>query len=519
MLNSEDVRDPSDQITLWSDITMLSLVLFCVICGLWVWLRLRRNPHEPPAFPGGLPLIGHSHLITGDSVQLWKSVKEMSYNSLEVGGVISARIGPRTIYVVTDPDDCLTVSNLCLEKDGFYEFAKPWLGEGLVTGKVSVWKHHRKLLNPAFSQVVLDGFLGVFNSQSRRLVRDVENEVDKGPFDHWIYTRHNALETICLTALGIDFNENSVLNSSYVQATETIFNVFVERFQKFWIHNHFIYSWSSLRKKQDKCLKILHNMSNTVLQKRKEEYLSNKRNGNLEKTSGTKFKAFLDLLLELSIEKGAFNDREIREQVDTMIVGGHDTSASVLMYTLLLIGSYPEVQEKILEELHQVFGDEDRDATKTDLSQLIYMEAVLKESMRIYPIVPVTARYLDRNVKLRNCTLSAGRTCFMFVYGIHRHPMWGPDAEEFKPERWMNPATLPECPTAFAGFSMGRRICIGKSYAFMSMKTSLAHFLRHYEVFGDHTKLELKIDVMLKPESGYYIAIKKRKPASKTSTS
>lgn len=58
----------------------------------------------------------------------------------------------------------------------------------------------------------------------------------------------------------------------------------------------------------------------------------------------------MDLLLELSIEKGAFNDREIREHVDTMIVGGHDTSASVLMYSMLLVGSYPEVQDKVFEE-------------------------------------------------------------------------------------------------------------------------------------------------------------------------
>lgn len=58
----------------------------------------------------------------------------------------------------------------------------------------------------------------------------------------------------------------------------------------------------------------------------------------------------MDLLLELSIEKGAFNDREIREHVDTMIVGGHDTSASVLMYSMLLVGSYPEVQDKVFQE-------------------------------------------------------------------------------------------------------------------------------------------------------------------------
>ncbi|CAH0721102.1 unnamed protein product, partial [Brenthis ino] len=487
------------------------IILICVAFGLWVWYRRNANKNEPPAIPGGLPLIGHAHLLIGDSEQLWNSVKELSYESLRVGGVISASIGPRTIYVITDPDDFLTVANTCLEKDGFYEFAKPWLGEGLVTGTVSIWKVHRKLLNPAFSQVVLDGFLDVFNKQARRLVKDLAEEVGKGPFDHWVYTRHNALETICLTALGVDFTDKTILNSQYVNAAEQMFNVLVDRFQKFWLHNHFIYSWSSLRKKQDGYLKILHNLSDTVLKKRKAEYLNNNNPKMVEKVQGLKFKPFMDLLLELAIEKEAFNDREIREHVDTMIVGGHDTSASVLMYSMLLVGSYPHVQERIFEELNDVFGDDDRDLTKYDLSRLFYLEAVLKETMRFYPIVPVTARYLDKNVKLRNCTLTKGRTCFMFVYGVHRHPMWGPDAEEFKPERWLDPATLPECPTAFAGFSMGRRICIGKSYAYMSMKTTLAHLYRHYRVKGDHTKLQAKLDVMLKPVSGYYITIERRK--------
>ncbi|CAH2097054.1 unnamed protein product [Euphydryas editha] len=490
---------------------MLMVVLICVVFGLWAWSWRNTNKNEPPAVPGGLPLIGHALSLMGDSAQLWNIVKELSYESIKAGGVISAYIGPRTIYIVTDPDDFLTVSNACLQKDGFYEFAKPWLGEGLVTGNVSIWKVHRRLLNPAFSQVVLDGFLDIFNKQSRRLVKDLEVEVGNGPFDHWVYTRHNALETICLTALGVDFTDKSVLNSEYVMAAEQMFNVLVDRFQKFWLHNHFIYSWSALRKKQDEYLKILHNMSYTVLKKRKADYLNN-RNKTEEKTqvSGAKFKPFMDLLLELSIEKGAFNDREIREHVDTMIVGGHDTSASVLMYSMLLVGSYPDVQEKVFQELNNVFGDDDRDVTKQDLSQLCYLEAVLKETMRIYPIVPVTARYLDRDVKLRNCTLTKGRTCFMFVYGVHRHPMWGKDAEEFKPERWLSPATLPECPTAFAGFGMGRRICIGKSYAFMSMKTTLAHLFRHYRLKGNHSKLEAKIDVMLKPVSGYHISIERR---------
>ncbi|XP_013185000.2 cytochrome P450 4C1 [Amyelois transitella] len=495
---------------------MIMLILFwmvCVVYSYFLWRqRAQDTDNEPPMLPGAWPIVGHAPHLIGDSSHLWKGVTDLANQSYEIGGVVSATIGPRTVYVITDPDDFLTVANTCLEKDGFYDFAKPWLGEGLVTGKLSIWKHHRKLLNPAFSQTVLDGFLHVFNRQARRLVHDLAAQVGKGPFDHWNYTKHNALETICLTALGVDFGDHTLLNNQYVVAAEEIFKTLVDRFQQFWLHSPQIFKFSAVKRTQDRCLKIVHNMSNTVLQRRKSELNGNiLSERNTGKLTGLKFKAFMDLLLELSIEKGVFNDREIREHIDTMIVGGHDTSANVLMYTLVLIGSYPEVQKRIFEELHDVFGNSDRDVEKHDLSKLVYLEAVLKESMRLYTIVPVVARRLNCNVKLKNYTLAAGRTCFMFLFGIHRHPIWGEDGDKFKPERWLDPATLPDNPNAFAGFSIGRRMCIGKSYAYMSMKTTLAHVMRHYKLSGDHTKLQLKLDVMLKPSTGYFISIEKRK--------
>ncbi|CAD0205609.1 unnamed protein product [Chrysodeixis includens] len=488
---------------------MFAVALFCIACAAyWAWCRKNMKTTEPPYFPGAWPILGHAPALIGDSCKLWNGINDLANQSYDIGGVVAASIGPRTVYIVTDPDDSFTISNTCLEKDGFYDFAKPWLGEGLVTGKFSIWKSHRKLLNPAFSQILLDTFMGVFNSQSRKLVRDLEKEAGKGPFDHWTYTRHNALETICLTALGVDFTDSN-LNTQYVEATEKIFTTIVERFMKFWWHSPYTFALSDVKRRQDACLKILHNMSNTVLQKRKSEFTGNVC-AERSIIPGTRFKAFLDLILELSAEKGAFNDREVREHVDTMIVGGHDTSANVLMFTMILLGSHPEAQEKAFAEIQDVLGDGDRDVEKTDLSKLVYLEAVLKESMRVFTIVPVLARKLDRDVKLKNYTLSAGRTCFLFVFGIHKHPMWGPDVHEFKPERWLEPGRLPDNPNTFAAFSVGRRMCIGKTYALMSMKTTLAHVIRNYRITADHTKVKLKLDVMLKPDAGYFVSIEKR---------
>ncbi|KAL4708511.1 hypothetical protein ACJJTC_014119 [Scirpophaga incertulas] len=500
--------------------TILVPVLFCIACFVYAYYLWRKScpdtDNEPPLVPGGLPLVGHAHLLTGDSCKLWNDLNDLTQKSYDIGGVVAANIGPRTIYVVTDPDDFFTVANTCFQKDGFYEFAKPWLGEGLVTGNMSIWKNHRKLLNPAFSQHVLDGFIEVFNSQSRKLVADLRKEAGKGMFDHWTYTRHNALETICLTALGVDFGDHTLLNNQYVQATEEMFYTLVDRFQKFWLHSPYTFKWSGVKRTQDRCLKILHSMSATVLKKRKFEMNNNiLSERNTGKSSGSKFKPFMDLLLELAIEHKVLNDREIREHVDTMIVGGHDTSANVLMFTLLLLGSHPDKQEKAYQEILDVFGDSDRDVEKADISRLVYLEAVLKESMRIYTIVPVVARRLDRNLQLKKYKLAAGRTCFMFLFGIHKHPMWGADVHEFNPDRWLSPNTLPDNQNAFVGFSLGRRMCIGKVYAYMSMKTTLTHLLRNYCFHGDHTKLVLKLDVMLKPVTGYHISIENRKSVSK----
>ncbi|CAH2236846.1 jg12307 [Pararge aegeria aegeria] len=441
---------------------MLTVVLILVIlgCCLIVWFR-RNNNEEPPALNGYFPLIGHAHLLIGaGNIHLWIYLKEIAYECLNAGGVMSIFHGPKTVYCVADPDDFLTVADTCLQKDCFNEFAKPWLGDGLATSDLTTWKEHRKLLDPAFSQAFTDGFLTVFNKQARRLVKELEVKAGKGTFDHFVYTRKNALETTFFTVFGEDFNDKSFL-SIYQQKMDQMLNILVERFKKPWLHCDYIYRWSALRKQQDDCMKILLNISNTVLKKKKAVYLNNGKNQNIKKeTNGPKFKAFIDLLLELAIEKDAFNDEEIREHVDTLMFGGHDTVASVLMYTILLVGSYSGVQKKILEELQSIFGDSNRDVTRADLSQLVYLEAVINESMRIYPIMPISTRRLDRDVQLKNCTLKKGRTCLLFIFGVNRHPMWGPDAEKFKPERWLG-STTPDCPTAIAGFGVGRRVCIG----------------------------------------------------------
>ncbi|XP_045780389.1 cytochrome P450 4C1-like isoform X2 [Maniola jurtina] len=450
------------------------LVVASLLC--WIWYT-RRKPGEPPMYPGSWPFIGHAHLFIG---------------------------GPLTL---THPDDIYTLSNTCFEKDQFsYEFTKELLGDGLLFSPVSTWKRHRKLISPTFNQHILDGFLSVFNSQGRRLVSQLALEVDKGAFDHSPYVRQNFMETICLTALDDSISEEEALN--YVKSFETYMNCNISRFHRLWLYPDFLYKFSSIKKKQDECVKVLNRVCDSVLQKKRAQRRQNKSFETNKDQNGPKLKVFMDLLMDL--DEGVLTDREIRDEMNTIIMAGHDTSANVTVFALLLIGSYPQVQEKIYEELHEVFGGTYRDVEKQDLSKLVYLEAVLKETMRYYVMAPFVGRYIDQDVKLKNYTLKAGHNCMLILYGIHRNGIWGADVEEFRPERWLDPARLPRNPNAFVGFSLGKRNCIGKTYAMMSMKSLLSHVLRRYRLRADHTKAVIKLDVLLKPVSGHFVSIEDR---------
>ncbi|XP_030024613.2 cytochrome P450 4V2-like [Manduca sexta] len=152
--------------------------------------------------------------------------------------------------------------------------------------------------------------------------------------------------------------------------------------------------------------------------------------------------------------------KEIKEEVDTFIVAGYDTCSLVLTNTLMCLGTYPEAQERVHEDIQTVFGDTDRDVEKEDLSQLLYSEAVIKETLRLYPPGDFLLRYCDKEVQLSNYRMPANIHLIVNTYGMNQDPVWGPDAVHFRPDRWL--VLKPEQSNAFGSFSIGKRICPGE---------------------------------------------------------
>ncbi|KAJ8715376.1 hypothetical protein PYW07_009858 [Mythimna separata] len=490
---------------------MLSLaILVCVLCLVLVWIKYGRDKSNiplPPAVPGKLPIIGHTHKLFQYMADLQELLKYVTDDCEKKGGVTHFYFGSELYYLLLDPQDALTAANACLTKHYAYDLGKDWMGDGLIISSGDIWKRHRKLLTPAFTLPVIYGFLDVFNSQSKNLVSSMEPHVGKGLFDHFSYMKHNALETLCVGTFGINAIDDKEFTDKYMASVNEMINIGITRVIKFWLQNDFIYSLSGLKKKEEEVIETLHAMANTVLQNKKTAMKNEALDGNTEfETTGTKYKAFLDLLLELS-KNGVLTDKEIREEMDTIIAAGYETTSNQLTYTLLLLGAHPEVQEKLYRELLEVLGP-DRDVEKDDVTKLVYTNAVLMESLRMFPSVPVILRYVDKDVRLKNYTMRAGSNCVIFPLASYHDQSWGAQTDQFRPERWLDGDFRNN--KEFAAFGLGKRACIGRTYAMVSMKVTLAHFLRQYRVKADISKLKIKYEFVLRPESGHEISIERR---------
>ncbi|KOB69940.1 Cytochrome P450, family 4, subfamily V, polypeptide 2 [Operophtera brumata] len=191
------------------------------------------------------------------------------------------------------------------------------------------------------------------------------------------------------------------------------------------------------------------------------------------------FQPFVDKVIKIAQDNERFTDENIRDELKTIVLAGYDTTAN------------------------------NRDVDKDDIPKLVYLDAFLKEALRLYPVAPVVARHTDVDVKLKKHTIPAGSDFFVVTYAINRHPMWGPDAEQFRPERWLD-GTAPTNPNLFATFGLGKRSCIGRTYNMLSMKTTISHAVRRFRITADISKLVLKQDMLLKPASGQHIILEPR---------
>lgn len=313
----------------------------------------------------------------------------------------------------------------------------------------------------------------------------------------------------------------------------------MSRQTKLWLQPEFIFRMTDHYRKHQKCVEILHEFSYRMIRERKEEVAKIKeknlqrqcdnnnyiedgsfdRNTSNTKTTDTeeefgkkKRLAFLDLLIEASQDGQVLSNDDIREEVDTFMFEGHDTTSAAISWSLLLLGSHPEIQDRCYEEIYEIFGDDDRPASMMDLQKMKYMECCIKEALRLYPSVPLIAREIKEDVDLGEYTIPAGTTAMIVTYMLHRNPEIYPKPEQFDPDRFLPENCYGRHPYAYIPFSAGPRNCIGQKFAILEEKAVLSRILRHYKVeaIDRRENLTLLGELILRPKDGLRIKITPR---------
>lgn len=127
----------------------------------------------------------------------------------------------------------------------------------------------------------------------------------------------------------------------------------------------------------------------------------------------------IDQLLELNFT-GKLDDKIIRDQIETIVIAGNETTALSLSYIILLLAMYPDAQEKLYDELHSVFDIQDEEVKYEHIQKLPYFDRVIKEGMRILPVVPFMMRTATADTPISTCTIPKDAFILMSIFNLHR---------------------------------------------------------------------------------------------------
>lgn len=138
-----------------------------------------------------------------------------------------------------------------------------------------------------------------------------------------------------------------------------------------------------------------------------------------ERDSYEKPQILIDRLLRL-VHEGRIDENTAIDEVETMLIGGTETSSTGISYIILLLAMHPDIQEKVYEELHSVYNSQDEETTYEHIQQLDYMNRVIKEGLRLLPLGPFLVRRASGDVKVSNCTIPKGSYIALSIYNLHR---------------------------------------------------------------------------------------------------
>uniref|UniRef100_A0A8H8CGL0 Cytochrome P450 n=1 Tax=Psilocybe cubensis TaxID=181762 RepID=A0A8H8CGL0_PSICU len=487
------------------------------LCGVGaVWIYNKRASKLP-----NIPGPRSSSFLTGNLFDLVAPTTGRDWvinTSNTYGGAtkLSTLFGGRSLMI----NDQKALHHLLVKEQDNFEEWEAWtttndllFGPGLLSTAGAQHKKQRRMLTPAFSVKNLRGMTPMFVSIARELEGAISAMVEKGPkeIDLTAWLSRVALEAIGRGGMGVSFGKMSepttfstatkqlaaILSALLPIGTLTPFFKYLGpgEFRRFMIK----FLPFPLLKSLEVIVNIMEDEGKKMLRAQDATLAAEDDSSETKNIIGILLKAN-----QTSIDSERMSDEELIAQTSTLIFTAMDTTSSAISRVLHQLAIHPEAQEKLRAEISEAYHNQDDAIDFNNLMALPYMDAVIKETLRVFPPLPVAFRQTLKDTVLpllhpitgedgtilNEVLVEKGTDVFVNVIGANHNPKtWGDDAGEWKPERWLS--ELPESVTKIRDYSgvfahqmtfmAGNRSCIGFNFALLEMRVVLALFLQSFE--------------------------------------
>ncbi|MDX2053210.1 MAG: cytochrome P450 [Polyangiaceae bacterium] len=419
-----------------------------------------------PTLPVSSWLSGHVRDLSRDKLGLFQ-------RCAEVGGHVRLRLYSVGFHIVTDPElvtQILTVEADAFRKSRALQFSRPTFGNGLVTSEGEAWRQQRRLVSPTMTPKAAASYRGLMESTIAKRLDALQDGDTPELYEEMIEV---SLEVACQALFGVG---SAMLRPSIRRAATA-----VQRWH---------------RAVEIRCLPYPHYLPTLAnLRSRSANWALDRAVFALireERKQGRNDRGLLSAMLQARDARGRalMTDRQIRDQVVTLFLAGHDTTATSMAFALYELSYRPDLQSMIRSELAASGASETLDRS-------------LKETLRLYPAVHMIARMAVRDVMLGRHLVRKGDELLVPLWVFHRDPKVFPDPEAFCPERWGVSGGLNSRARAYLPFSTGPRVCTGQSLAQEELKVVVAAVLRKFQLEAvEPRKIEVQPQLTIVPKPG-----------------
>ncbi|WP_431244014.1 cytochrome P450 [Flavobacterium sp. P21] len=356
-------------------------------------------------------------------------------------------------------------------------YLSKYLGKGLLTSDGDFWLQQRRLIQPAFHKQKMNMLVDNMNAT---IISEIDALKENETFNAFPVMSQLAFNVVAKSLFEFSISEEKLHRIKFI----------IEEVQKFLVKEIRLPHkalWFSLSGQVKKHLRLAEENDKII-----KEIIETRN------ASNDDFNDLLNMLLETRYEDTgeSMSIQQLIDEIKILFIAGHETTANALTFTLHFLGCNPEVQQKVFNEITEI--ESQTDSVIEQLQKMTYTNAVLNESMRLYPPAWITDRQNLEDDSIGGFKIKKGTLIGVSFYELHRNPKYWQDPDKFIPERFLGEQKK-QSMQYFYPFGAGPRMCIGAGFAIYEMCLAISHIVKRYHITSNTAVVEFNPLVTLKP--------------------